>query len=121
MLTNISSYDPPISNYTELNLTAVGTDTPGSRSCILQTGNHIRTLPNIASVPFVALTGEASPHITYDHCVITYLEQTGGKPDWIKLGDIGIYGNGHFAHLESNNLEIAAVVHHWIQKTLHSQ
>lgn len=121
MLTSVPSYDPPISNYTELNLTTVGTDTPGNRSCILQTGSPIRTLPNIASVPFVALTGEASPHITYDHCVITYLEQTGGKPDWIKLGDIGINGNGHFAHLELNNLEIAAVVHEWIQKTLGAQ
>lgn len=50
-----------------------------------------------------------------------YLEQIGGKPDWIKLGDIGIYGNGHFAHLELNNMEIAAVVHDWIQKTIDFQ
>lgn len=96
----------------------MGTDTPGNRSCILQTGSLIHTLPNIASVPFVALTGSASPHITYDHCVIAYLQQTGGSPDWIKLGDIGITGNGHFAHLELNNLEVAAVVHDWIQAKL---
>lgn len=95
-------------------------DTPGNRSCILQTGSLIHTLPNIASVPFVALTGDASPHITYDHCVMTYLEQTGGRPEWIKLGDIGIHGNGHFAHLELNNLEIAAVVDGWVQKILAS-
>lgn len=101
-----------------MNLITVGTDTPGNRSCILQSGTPIRTLPNIAKIPFVAITGEASPHITYDHCVIAYLEQTGGKPDWIKLGDIGINGNGHFAHLELNNLEIAAAVDEWIQKIL---
>lgn len=75
-------------------------------------------LPNIASIPFVALTGSASPHIAYDHCIITYLEQTGGSPEWIKLGDLGINGNGHFAHLELNNLEVALVVDEWIQKTL---
>lgn len=74
------SYDPPISNYTELNLTTVGTDTAGNRSCILQAGTTDRSLPSIASVPFLGLTGEASPHITYDHCIITYLEQTRGKP-----------------------------------------
>lgn len=78
----------------------------------------LHTLPNIASVPFVVLTGSASPHITYAHCVIAYMEQMGGRPDWILLGDIGIEGNGHFAHLELNNLEIAAVVHEWIQRQL---
>lgn len=99
----------------------MGADTPGHRSCILQTGSPIRTLPAIAAVPFVALIGDASPHTTYAHCVIAYLEQTGGRPDWIKLGDLGINGNGHFAHLERNNLDMAAVVHEWIRKTLASK
>lgn len=49
---------------------------------MLQTGYPIfRTLPNIASVPYVALTGASSQHVTYDHCVIAYLRQTGGNPD----------------------------------------
>lgn len=86
---------------------------------MLQTGYpSVHMLPNIASVPYVAITGAASPHITYDHCVIAYLQQTGGSPDWIKLGDIGITGNAHFAHLELNNLEIAEVIHEWIQGKL---
>lgn len=110
-------YVPAISNYTELNTTSVGDDTPAKRSCIMQQ-EPARQLPSIASVPYVALTGDASPHMTYDHCVIDYLEQAGGSPEWIKLGEVGIYGNGHFGFLELNNLEIAAVVHEWILKTI---
>ena len=39
--------------------------------------------------------------------------------EWIKLGDIGIHGNGHFSFLEKNNLQIAAVVESWIKEANH--
>ncbi|EEY16014.1 conserved hypothetical protein [Verticillium alfalfae VaMs.102] len=61
-------------------------------------------------------TGEASVHITYDHCIIDYLKQVGGKPEWIKLEDLAIRGNGHFLHQERNSEEIADVVLQWINK-----
>lgn len=109
------TYDPSVSSPDELSKVTVGEDTPALRSCILQ-ATPARRLPNIAKVPYVAITAEASPHITYDHCVINYLEQAGVRTDWIKLGEIGIHGNGHFAHLELNNLDIAAVVDLWISK-----
>lgn len=75
-----------------------------------------RKLPNIAKVPYLMLTSEASVHVTYDHCLINYLKQVGANPEWIKLADIGIKGNGHFMHLEKNNDEIAAVVLHWMRE-----
>ena len=64
----------------------------------------------------MAFTGEASPHITYDQCVVNYLRQAGVKVDWIKLGEVGVHGNGHFSFLEKNNLDVAEVVEDWIQK-----
>lgn len=93
----------------------VGEDSPALRSCILQV-EPARQLTNIARVPYLALTGEASPHITYDQCVIDYLQQCGVNADWIKLAEIGIRGNGHFSYLEMNNLEIAAVAEEWISQ-----
>lgn len=108
-------YDPPITNCSQLETIVIGSDTPGNRSCYMQT-SPARQLPNIAKVPYVALTGAASPHITYDHCTIDYLNQAGVATDWIKLGDIGIEGNGHFLYLEKNSLEIAAVVDRWIRE-----
>jgi pimeloyl-ACP methyl ester carboxylesterase len=115
-LTNTAiTYDPPAASPSDLKTVTVGDDTPGLRSCILQV-EPAKKLINIAKVPYVALTGEASPHITYDHCVINYLRQCGVKADFIKLGEIGIRGNGHFSFLEKNNLEIAAVAEKWIAR-----
>ncbi|KAK2028436.1 alpha/beta-hydrolase [Colletotrichum zoysiae] len=110
-------YDPAFSSSAELNasIESVGEETLALRNCYRQK-EPARKLPKIASVPYLALTGEASVHITYDHCIIDYLKQVGGRPEWIKLGDIGIKGNGHLLHLEKNSLEIAEVVHTWIQK-----
>ncbi|KAL1651894.1 hypothetical protein SLS58_000017 [Diplodia intermedia] len=107
-------YVPAIASSDELNTTSVGEDTLAKRSCLMQ-AEPARQLPKIASVPYIALTGEASPHMTYDHCIIDYLEQAGGSPEWIKLGEIGIHGNGHFGFLELNSHDIAGVVHQWIQ------
>lgn len=92
---------------------SVGNETLGLRNCYRQQ-EPARQLPKIASVPYLMITSEASVHITYDHCIVDYMKQVGGDPDWIKLGDIGIEGNGHFMHVEKNNLEIAAVVEGWI-------
>jgi hypothetical protein len=107
------TYSPPISFPSQLQNVTVGADTPALRSCIMQK-EPAHTLPNIAKVPYLMITGEASPHITYDHCTINYLEQAGVRTEWIKLGDVGIHGNAHFLYLEKNNLEIAALVDSWI-------
>ncbi|OLN97873.1 putative secreted lipase-like protein 2 [Colletotrichum chlorophyti] len=108
-------YDPPISSPDELETEVVGNETLALRSCHRQK-EPARKLPKIASVPYLMVTGEASVHVTYDHCLINYLKQVGGQPDWIKLGDIGIHGNGHFLHVEKNSLEIAEVVKEWIEE-----
>ncbi|KAK4550227.1 hypothetical protein LTR36_003194 [Oleoguttula mirabilis] len=108
-------YSPAVTNCSQLEIVVVGTDTPGNRSCYMQT-SPAHQLPNIAKVPYVAITGAASPHATYDHCTIAYLNQAGVSTDWIKLADIGIEGNGHFLYLEKNNLEIAGVVEQWIKE-----
>jgi hypothetical protein len=62
------------------------------------------------------LSGAASRHLTYGHCIVDYLRQVGGTPQWIKLADRGIKGNGHFMHLELNNLQIATLVYDWINR-----
>lgn len=61
--------------------------------------------------------GEASPRITCDQCVVNYLRQTGVAVESIKLGEVGVHGNGHFSFLEKNTLQVAAVVEDWIKET----
>jgi pimeloyl-ACP methyl ester carboxylesterase len=103
-------YDPPVTNCSAITTVEVGPDTPAKRSCILQTG-VIHKLTQLGKVPYVMVTGEASPHGTYDHCFVEYFKQMGvANYQWIKLADVGIKGNGHFMFLEKNNLEIAAAI-----------
>jgi pimeloyl-ACP methyl ester carboxylesterase len=109
------SYEPPISSPSELVTETIGNATTSRRQCVRQV-EPARKLPNVASVPYVMITAEASVHITYDHCIVDYLRQVGAQPEWIKLGEIGIKGNAHFMHLEKDNGEIAEVVLKWIAK-----
>jgi pimeloyl-ACP methyl ester carboxylesterase len=103
-------YDPPVTNCSAIITAEVGPDTPAKRSCILQTGT-VHKLTQLGKVPYVMVTGEASPHTTYDHCFVEYFKQMGvANYQWIKLADFGIEGNGHFVFLEKNNLEIAAAI-----------
>jgi pimeloyl-ACP methyl ester carboxylesterase len=103
-------YDPPVTNCSAIITAEVGPDTPAKRSCILQTGT-VHKLTQLRKVPYVMVTGEASPHATYDHCFVEYFKQMGvANYQWIKLADVGIEGNGHFVFLEKNNLEIAAAI-----------
>ena len=77
-----------------------------------------RLLPKLRTLPILILTAEASYHAPYDHCTVKYLEQAGLHPAWIKLADVGIRGNGHMMMLETNNMEIAAVMSRWLDKVL---
>lgn len=113
--TTALTYEPPISGSSELVTETVGNATTALRQCVQQ-AEPARKLPNIASVPYLMITSEASVHITYDHCIVNYLKQVGGDPEWIKLSEIGVKGNAHFMHLEKNNGEIADVVLKWIAK-----
>ena len=109
------TYLPTAARAEDLKTVRVGEDTPANRSCLLQAGPP-RTLPNINRVPYVALTGEASQHAGYDHCIIDYLRQAGGNPEWIQLADVGIKGNGHFGFVEKNSKDIAGVAERWFRK-----
>jgi len=60
----------------------------------------VRRLANLADIPAVVITTEASYHSAYDHCTAKYLVQAGVKVTALRLGDHGIHGNGHMVMLE---------------------
>ena len=66
----------------------------------------------------LVVTAEASYHAPYDHCTVKYLEQAGVHATWMKLGDLGIHGNGHMIMLEKNNMEVAELMSKWLAKML---
>jgi pimeloyl-ACP methyl ester carboxylesterase len=114
-------YNPPVSSPSDLAIVRQELpDDPNESRCWLQKAPP-RQLPNLQKVPILVVTSEASYHRAYDHCTVKYLEQAGVPVQWIKLADIGIHGNGHMMMLEKNNMEIAAVMSHWIEKALPSR
>ncbi len=71
-------------------------------------------------MPILVLTSERKvvPRALRPHCTVKFLEQAGVKPTFIRLADQGIKGNGHMMMVEKNNLEIAAVIDGWLDRTL---
>jgi pimeloyl-ACP methyl ester carboxylesterase len=80
-----------------------------------QQAEPARRLPNLAGVPIVILTGEASYHAAYDHCTARYLTQAGVANEHIRLESRGIRGNGHGIPGEMNNLVVARLVADWLK------
>lgn len=129
-LTNTQiTYDPPVVNVTdpasEILTVQVGVDMAGYRSCFMQDvvdnlllNGTARRLTQISKVPYVMFTANNSPHITYDHCMYSFLRQAGVEDvTWVKFGeDKNITGNAHFFYLEENNAELFQVVAEEIEK-----
>jgi pimeloyl-ACP methyl ester carboxylesterase len=92
-------------------------DGPGLAKCWLQ-ASPARQLPDLQKTPILIVTGEASFHAPYEHCVVKFLEQAGVHPTWINLGEVGIHGNGHMMMLEKNSLQIADVIVKWLAKSV---
>lgn len=113
-------FEPPVSSPTDLSV--VQAETPlheGQIRCWVQ-AQPARKLPNLAKVPAVIVTGEASFRATMDDCTGAFLEQAGAKPDRLRLGEHGIHGNGHMMMLEANSDIVADAIIGWIEEKTRS-
>jgi hypothetical protein len=64
-------------------------DSAGLVRCWLQ-ADPPRQLPNLAKIPILIVTGEASYHAPTDHCTSAFLRQAGVEHDFVRLADLGI-------------------------------
>lgn len=76
-----------------------------------------RPLVNLAHVPVLLVTGEASYHATYDHLTAGYLHRAGVPVTHAPLAEHGIRGNGHLMAMELNNDRIAQFISRWLHRT----
>jgi pimeloyl-ACP methyl ester carboxylesterase len=93
-------------------------DGPDMERCWLPTGAK-RTLPGLQRMPILILSSEASYHARYDQCTVRFLMQNGVQPDFVRLADIGIHGNGHMMMIEKNNEQVAKVLIDWLDQRVH--
>jgi pimeloyl-ACP methyl ester carboxylesterase len=75
-----------------------------------------RKLVNLARIPVLIVTSQASYHAPYDGCTAAYLAQAGVPNRHLHLADLGILGNGHMMMIEKNNEAIAAVMLDWLDQ-----
>lgn len=112
------TYVPSLINAAELQVDQQAKpDSPDLTTCWVQK-EPARQLVNLKKTPIAVMTTEASYHAAYDHCTVRWLVQAGANVEFLRLADVGIYGNGHMLMLEKNNIQIAAFVHNWINKTI---
>jgi hypothetical protein len=74
----------------------------------------------LAAIPVLNVSGEASYHRPYAHCVAKWLNQAGVKTEYVNLEDVGLPGNGHQMMSEKNSAGIAKFFMSWLDKNVHS-
>jgi pimeloyl-ACP methyl ester carboxylesterase len=118
-LTNLPvHYDPPIEAASELQTVRQDKpDGPGLLPCWVQK-EPARKLANLQSIPVLNVSGEASYHRPYAHCVAKWLNQAGVKTTFVNLEDVGLAGNGHQMMSEANSAAIAKYFQSWIEKNV---
>lgn len=112
------NFTPAVASGADLNLVRVPPPDADHKSCWLQAGPVIHTLPWLNGIPILIATGEASYHATYDYCTAKFLTQAEVANEWVYLPTVGIHGNGHMQMLEMNNLDIAAFYQSWLLSKL---
>lgn len=111
------TYSPSVTQPAELQVEQQqAPDGPGLQACWVQKA-PARQLVNLKNTPIAVIGNEASYHAPFDHCTVRWLRDAGAKVDFIRLADVGIRGNGHMVMLEKNNLEVAAVIDGWVDKS----
>ncbi len=108
------NYDPPAADPSELGIRVSG---EGPVPKALQE-EPARRLPGLSRVPVAIVTAQASLFGFFDGHLQEYLDQVGCASDLIRLGDLGVLGNGHGMMLERNNAEVLGVIRGWLAEKL---
>ena len=112
-------YDPPIKESSELRpVRQEKADGPDLLPCWVQQ-EPAHKLVNLRSIPVLEVSGEASYHRPYSHCVAKWLNQAGVKATFVRLEDVGLPGNGHQFMSEKNSAGIAKFFMSWLNKNVH--
>ena len=112
-------YDPPIKDPSELRpVREEKADGPDLIPCWIQQ-EPAHKLVNLQGIPVLEISGEASYHRPYSHCVAKWLNQAGVKATYVRLEDVGLPGNGHQMMSEKNSAGISKFFMSWLDKNVH--
>jgi hypothetical protein len=112
-------YEPPVKEASELKtVREEKADGPDLIPCWIQQA-PAHKLVNLEGIPVLEVSGEASYHRPYSHCVAKWLNQAGVKTTFVNLEDVGLPGNGHQMMSEKNSAGISKFFMSWLDKNIH--
>lgn len=107
------TYEPPAAEPGSLDLIDVPA-TDAQPPMRLQS-DPARRLPRLSTVPIAIVTGEQSFAGAMDAGTAAFLRQAGcERVDHLRLGELGIHGNGHLMMVERNNEQVLDAVTAWL-------
>ncbi len=118
-LTNLPlHYEPEIKEPSELRpFQEAKADGPDLIPCWIQQ-EPAHKLVNFQAIQVLEVSGEASYHRPYSHCVTKWLNQAGVKATFVRLEDVGLPGNGHQFMSEKNSAGISKFFMSWLDKNV---
>lgn len=111
------TYDPPVSDPAEIETVRVEPTEQGVGAYFLQAGTP-RKLKNLQQVPIAVVTADASFASPGNPGLVAFLEQAGCRAQELRLGALGIRGNGHMMMVEKNNRQVLEAILNWVRRNV---
>src|SRR5262245_18212767 len=111
------TYDPPVSDPSEIKVRRVDSPEMGVNAYYLQE-EPARKLPNLKNTKVVMVTAEASLASPGNPGGVALLKQAGVEAEELRLVNLGIKGNGHMMMVERNNREVLKAITDWMDKSV---
>ncbi|HEY3044698.1 MAG TPA: alpha/beta fold hydrolase, partial [Vicinamibacterales bacterium] len=111
------TYDPPVSDPSQLKTKQVPSPEPGVGPYLLQE-EPARKLKNLKGIPIVIFTAEGSFASPGNPGAVAFLKQAGCAAEELRLAAHGVHGNGHLMMGEKNNREALQPILDWIDKSV---
>ena len=111
------TYDPPVNDPAEIKTTYVANPEPGVAGYYLQ-ADPARKLPNLRNTKVLMVTADASFASPGNPGGVAFLKQAGVQAEELRLGAIGIKGNGHMMMAEKNSRQVLQPLIDWMNKNV---
>src|SRR5262245_12778098 len=111
------TYEPPVNDPAEIKTHWVASPEPGVAGYFLQT-EPARRLPNLRNTKVVFVTADSSFASPGNPGGAAFLKQAGVQAEELRLGSIGIKGNGHMMMVEKNSRQVLQPIVDWMTKNV---
>jgi pimeloyl-ACP methyl ester carboxylesterase len=111
------TYDPPVSDPAEIKTQWVAAPEQGVAGYFLQT-EPARRLPNLRNTKVVFVTADASFASPGNPGGAAFLKQAGVQAEELRLGNVGVKGNGHMMMVEKNSRQVLQPIIEWMTKNV---